>query len=473
MATAYGDFIIRLADPTAMMTLHYQGKGIIVFVWVAPWAQHCLRSASYYELDCSFQALHPYAYSVPMAIHFNVGIPLGIVVAPTERKEVFELFAHQLFGQGFTREELAALPLASDIGQALAAYAKLYHRWHYFCYRHVLESLGSRTLAAMLALRLMFTRTLADFLAKSGQTLSDFAEGCRARLITENGYRIFCQFFGVTGVTVDGDGIPALDSEVFAQQALWGERGMRFGVGSCTNHIEGFHAHLNEETNGLRNPVRKLVTIMEAIRANAATWADKVLRGRCTALNHLKKITQIHPPAVESCPRDGRCDRGDILSRRLGMRVSCAHVPVDAELQAERPEQFELREEGSPRIDIGPELSAWHFSRTQNERSVSIPALEEEIDGPADVTSDAGITSHIEHLRMELKALNHGQAFPYALAEMSFRLGVIRGRLAEKCNDTVPAEQIVIRANSIFLMDCVRVIKSGDRWDEILQSKFE
>jgi hypothetical protein len=129
-------------------------------------------------------------------------------------------------------------------------------------------------------------------LAKSGQTLSDFAEGCRARLITDH---------------------------------------------------------------------------MEAIRANAATWADKVLRARRTALNQLKKITQIHPPSFESCARDSRCDRGDILSRRLGMRVSCAHVPVGAELQAERPEQFEFGEEGSPRIDIDPELSGSHFSRTRNE----------------------------------------------------------------------------------------------------------
>jgi hypothetical protein len=56
---------------------------------------------------------------------------------------------------------------------------------------------------------------------------------------------------------------------------------------------------------------------------------------------------------------------------------------------------------------------------------------------------------------------------------MSFHLGVIRGRLAEICNDTVPAEQIVIQANSIFLMDWVRVITSEDRWDENVQGKFE
>jgi hypothetical protein len=59
-----------------------------------------------------------------MAIRFNVGIALGIVVASTARKDVFELFAHHLFGQGFRREELAALPLASDKGQGLAADAK-------------------------------------------------------------------------------------------------------------------------------------------------------------------------------------------------------------------------------------------------------------------------------------------------------------------------------------------------------------
>jgi hypothetical protein len=232
-----------------------------------------LRSASYYEFDYSFQALSPYTSSVPIAIRFNVGIPLGIVVAPSERKEVSELFVHHPFRQGFTRDELTALPLASDKVRARAAYAKLYHRLHDFCHRPVLESLGSKTRVAMLALRLIFARILADFVTKSGQTLS----GCVARRITENGCRVICQFFGVSGVTVEGNEPQSSDSEVFAQQALSGERGMRFGVGFCINHLDGFHAHLNEATNGFRNPVPKLVTIMEAIRVNAATWADKVL----------------------------------------------------------------------------------------------------------------------------------------------------------------------------------------------------
>jgi hypothetical protein len=74
---------------------------------------------------------------------------------------------------------------------------------------------------------------------------------------------------------------------------------------------------------------------------------------------------------------------------------------------------------------------------------------------------------------MELKGLNHGQEFPSAITEMSFRRGVMRGRPAEKCNDTAPAEQIVIRANSIFLMGGVRVNTSGDRWHESLYSKLE
>jgi hypothetical protein len=62
-----------------------------------------------------------------MAVCANVGIPLGIVVAPTERREVVDLFASCLADRGFSRNEFYNLPLLSDEGTALNASAMDHH----------------------------------------------------------------------------------------------------------------------------------------------------------------------------------------------------------------------------------------------------------------------------------------------------------------------------------------------------------
>jgi hypothetical protein len=53
--------------------------------------------------------LNPYVYSVPLAAKANLGIPLGIVIAPSEKQKVFSMFADILAEKGFSREELFRL----------------------------------------------------------------------------------------------------------------------------------------------------------------------------------------------------------------------------------------------------------------------------------------------------------------------------------------------------------------------------
>jgi hypothetical protein len=120
-----------------MRPLMYDAKGVITVTWVAKWAITALRMAGYYELDCSFAALAPYVYCIPLAVCFNVGIPLGLVVAPTERHEVFTMFAEALDRAGFSPANLRELPILSDEGRAPELYAQTHHNDHYLCYRHL------------------------------------------------------------------------------------------------------------------------------------------------------------------------------------------------------------------------------------------------------------------------------------------------------------------------------------------------
>jgi hypothetical protein len=227
LAGLRGTFRLQLSpEPCTDSPLSYRGREIVSLTWLAPWAICALRQADYVELDCSFKALKPYVYSIPLAVKANSGIPLGIVMAPSERQAVFSLFADVLAEKGFSRRDLFELPLLSDAGTALRSYAEGnaeregYHRHHYLCHRHLLESIGSGTIVALIARRLIFTTTEAAFKDIYPQTIADFVLGCRQNLISAPGRRKFAELFGVDLAGWTGNGSPRTNITDFKRQAL-------------------------------------------------------------------------------------------------------------------------------------------------------------------------------------------------------------------------------------------------------------
>jgi hypothetical protein len=68
-----------------------------------------LREADFYELDASFKALYTDVYSAPLAVRNNVGIPVGLVLEPSESTEMFPSFVEVLIRHGLERGRLRAL----------------------------------------------------------------------------------------------------------------------------------------------------------------------------------------------------------------------------------------------------------------------------------------------------------------------------------------------------------------------------
>jgi hypothetical protein len=140
-----------------------EGRGVRSLRRIAPWAIAALREADFYKLDAFFKRLYPSVYSVPLAVRGNAGIPMGLVLGPSEFAEMFASFVELLIQHRLDRESLGALPLSSDDGTALMAYGREYHMTHYFCFRYWLEGLRSREFVAMFARRLLFTGTEAAY----------------------------------------------------------------------------------------------------------------------------------------------------------------------------------------------------------------------------------------------------------------------------------------------------------------------
>jgi hypothetical protein len=101
----HGTFLLQTTERKLVSAFLYSGQGVVTLRWIASWSINCLRQSQCYQLDCPFQALYPSVYCILMAVWANVGIPLGIAVAPTECREVFDLFASGLADRGFSRDE--------------------------------------------------------------------------------------------------------------------------------------------------------------------------------------------------------------------------------------------------------------------------------------------------------------------------------------------------------------------------------
>jgi hypothetical protein len=367
--------------------LQYRGQGVVTMTWITDWAaplftRNCVQ---YVELDASFYALRPYAYIIPFAVYRNFGIPIGLIVVPTERAEAYQLYDDGVCATGVDPRILHRHPLLSDEGSALSAYAAKNRILQYFCFRHRLELLGSGTYVALLARRLFFTATREEYDLLKAQTLLELDVAMSENMVTKEGIRLFCRFFGLE---VRGGRCYALAADPFVEQALWGRRGMS-GVGTCSNHAEGTHGRANERTAGRQSLPRRLISVIELIlrKAERASKADEVEK---SARNQLRKLV-VGGSDEEQLDVDGRCPLGcgwDIVySQRFAIPgFPCRHTARrrEAVLQWMRPDLsfIDVRREGEGVVLTSEYTGApWRCSEERARAQVKIPG--EELEGPA------------------------------------------------------------------------------------------
>jgi ankyrin repeat protein len=307
--------------------LQYSGKSVVVFVWIAPWTPDFLFNSLnvYSELDASFEALDPYCCCVPTVVSRNVGVPLGLVICPTERAAMYEAFTHALgairgdFDGPRLQEKFLTLPLLSDQGTALGAFAQKFNLPQYFCVRHLLESLGSKTIAALLARRLLFIGSERDYNLVKWDAFAEFGCAIRLKQVTDEAQKKFCELFGLA-VLEDGKVVEA-DANRFREQALWGSR-KTHGVAACTNHVEGFHGRLNEIVKRRRLLVRRIWLLVLALRKKASRFHLNVSRSAHATLKKLQEQGAAGDPRP-NC----ECGWSDIYSARFGIPdFPCKHM---------------------------------------------------------------------------------------------------------------------------------------------------
>jgi hypothetical protein len=423
-----GRVVLRLVpSKPAQLPLTYDGKSVVALCWVAPWAPGLLQMPAdqipaFFELDASFRALRPYAYIVPTMVVANYGVPLGIVLTPTERARSYELF-WEASDEWDIERDVRARPLLSDKGSAITAYGQCHYR-HWFCFRHILESLGSRTYVAILAHRLMFCASEVHYHRNREEVGVALEIALSLERVTAKGAERFCRLFGFA-VLPDGHCVSEAE-DPFEAGALWGERGA-MGVAACTNHVEGLHGRLNAATANVRSVARRLKSVVEVLCQKAKQFQADAHRSAKRTLAQLVAEAQQRGCNFTEC----ECGWSSVYSHRFGIDgFPCVHTcqqhPVD--FAAHTPPDLRLNFDATirPPVCMDDDGTTWGFEPIQSEdwgreeRFKKVPAGLEETDAGVDPNVDA----FVRRLIRELTTLNPQRASTLKVGDVAAAFGV-------------------------------------------------
>ena len=249
------------------------------FVWVAPWAEHMLKD-THREVDCSFRALAPYTYYVPMAVLGNTGLPCGLSVFPSESAEIFDNFEDALPFSPKT-------PVLSDMGGAIKKFCNNRGLEQFFCHRHIIERMGSNSVAGHLVQHILQLLTIASIDEHLPQFVSDVTVFYNAGDISDEQIEKLKRYLGISFQSIDGKltgNIDEIDAHTRASWAI----GTRGGISRCSNHCESFHMHLNSKKRANTSLTTKVRSVARVILQNYSKFNNrltKMLRDKIRSLS--------------------------------------------------------------------------------------------------------------------------------------------------------------------------------------------
>jgi hypothetical protein len=144
-------------------------------------------------------------------------------------------------------EKVEAKPISSDHHSALMPVCAPGR--NFLCLRHIIESFGINSYVGQIARRLAFCASPEGFCLEMEACSYDFLELKKRGELDETAVRRPYNIFGL-GISENAETLQ--DWETWAPQSIW--KRAELGVGTCSNHAEGFHRSLNEAVSGDYKP---------------------------------------------------------------------------------------------------------------------------------------------------------------------------------------------------------------------------
>jgi hypothetical protein len=225
IANTKGKFILFCQEPEEQPLLDYQDLEVCQLTFIYPSALSILEQVNYIQLDASFKAIDSLVYSVILGIISNESFPIGLQISPTEKALHYSTFFKEIT-EHFPSINLSKLHYLSDQGKGLIKFVQSVGGKHHFCYRHILENLGSDSFAAIIVHQLLWCSTLEEFSIALPQALADLHQLAIMNALTENQISIITQLFGLD--FLDSFFFVRDENNISFTQALWSRKKKEF-----------------------------------------------------------------------------------------------------------------------------------------------------------------------------------------------------------------------------------------------------
>jgi hypothetical protein len=302
--------------------LSFYGKNVQSFTWIPNWAVGTIHLSNNFQLDASFRSLKPYVFTVLMGLISNCALPTCLHFTFSENIEHYDKLFKAFQLPGLDLPVFAEKTFLTDQSQAIKHVLSKITHFHFLCYRHILESFGSHSFAAIIAHRILFTSSLGELENKLPQIFQDIIELINQNLITEKQIQRLCELFQFKYT----DNMLELKGETANHdQALWIRS--PFGCSTCSNHAERFHKSCNSRTRGIRSIIIRIFKIIELINEKFASYNPTNRSAAERFLDELKKKADLHNIKSSDICAHEDCHWGEIYSNLHGCPgFPCIHT---------------------------------------------------------------------------------------------------------------------------------------------------
>lgn len=303
-------------------SLHITPNTIKYMLWMDIAAGSIYKAFNYIEIDCSFRLFKDYVYCIFHAVLFNVSVPLGYIIGPSETEELYSLFFRK-FKEIYNIEENK--PFLGDQGSSIEAFVKNNSLEKYDCHRHIIEKVGANSILGCLVAKILRIPSELAY-----QTERNLLKEEIQRLVEDNPHITNLKGFEEILVMLDlyymkdirkiGDSPFPSDKK---RWALW----LRGPVATASNHSEGTHGLINRKFSRPLKFLNSLKILHETIKSRKCNYERNRIANIKANIERLnKKRKKLKLESLSKCS----CAYGDIISHRLGTQHICVNVVNDS-----------------------------------------------------------------------------------------------------------------------------------------------
>ena len=224
----------------------------------------------------------------------------------------------------------------------------------FLCYRHIIEKIGSGTFIAQIVRRLLFLPKIENYQSELIQAISDINELIKNQEISTKKIKQISNIFNLA-IKDNFLQIPLVCDH---ENGIW--KRQKFGVSTCSNHIESLHKTLNVISYNLSNIHRRFDGVIKKILNIYTDFPQKSRIQAYKLLNRLRhKAAQDNIKQVITC----NCGWGEIYSNRFGIpNFPCLHTILGFNYELQNLSLPPNQNSKMSNIQIFSAIKDWNFS---------------------------------------------------------------------------------------------------------------